>query len=75
MVLCGKIYISSGKMLESHLMEETTNDQSDKMFMLRYKNFDPRGCLPLPGAIYMYKNMKLVTNGQSDKAFLLTSIC
>ena len=44
-------------------------------------------CLPLPGAIYMWKNMKkmciksdfkdivlkLATNGQNDKGFLLTS--
>ena len=44
-------------------------------------------CLPPPGAIYMWKNMKitciksdfkgivlkLATNGQSDKGFLLTS--
>ena len=38
-------------------------------------------CLPLPGAICMWKNMKncvdivlkLATNGQSDKGFLLTS--
>ena len=38
-------------------------------------------CLPLPGAIYMWKNkkkhveiiLKLATNGQSDKGFLLTS--
>ena len=33
MLLYGKIYISSGKMLDSHLIEET-NDQSDKRFML-----------------------------------------
>ena len=40
----------------------------------------PIYCLPLPGAIYMWKNMKkhlgivlkLATNGQSDKGFLLT---
>ena len=38
-------------------------------------------CLPLPGAIYMWKNMKkhveivlkFATDGQSDKGFLLTS--
>ena len=45
------------------------------------------GCLPLPGAIYIWKNthkkngkksevkeifFKLATNGQNDKEFLLT---
>ena len=50
-----------------------------------HQNFVPivlsQTCLPLPGAIYMWKNMKkcveivlkLATNGQSDKGFLLTS--
>ena len=47
----------------------------------------PMGCLPLPGAIYVWKKhikngkksdfkeifFKLSTNGQSDKEFLLTS--
>ena len=47
----------------------------------------PMGCLPLPGAIYMWKKhikmvkksdfkeivFKLATNGQCDKEFLLTS--
>ena len=51
------------------------------------KFLSPMGCLPLPGAIYMWKNthkktlkktsrrffLKLSTNGQSDKEFLLTS--
>ena len=45
------------------------------------KILSPICCLPLPGAIYMWKNMKkrveialkLATNGQSDKGFLLTS--
>ena len=51
------------------------------------KILSPIYCLPLPGAIYMWKNMKkkciksdfkkivlkLATNGQSDKGFLLTS--
>ena len=53
------------------------------------KIVSPMCCLPLPGAIYMWKNMKkkktclnsdfkeivlkLATNGQSDKGFLLTS--
>ena len=52
------------------------------------KFLSPMGCLPLPGAIYMWKRthikngkksdfkkifFKLSTNGQSDKEFLLTS--
>ena len=50
------------------------------------KFFSPICCLPLPGAIYMWKTcktciksdykeivLKLATNGQSDKGFLLTS--
>ena len=46
------------------------------------KILSPICCLPLPGAMYIWKNMKkhaeivlkLATNGQSDKGFLLTSI-
>ena len=45
------------------------------------KILSPICCLPLPGPIYMWKNVKkrveivleLATNGQSDKGFLLTS--
>ena len=63
-----------------------TNDQSDKMFLLTSK-FRPQVVVsPFPGAIYMYKIMKknciksdfkeiflkLATNDQSDKMFLLT---
>ena len=65
----------------------TTNDRSDKTFLLTSKCFVPKGCLPLPQVLYMYKSMKKIciksdfseiflkpaTNGQSDKAFLLTS--
>ena len=46
-----------------------------------FKILSPVCCLPLPRAIYMWKNMKkrveivlkLATNGQSDKGFLLIS--
>ena len=52
-----------------------------------FKILSPMGCFPLPGAIYMWKNikktcinsdfkemvLKLATNGQSNKAFRLTS--
>ena len=56
--------------------ELATNDQNDKAFLLT-SGF----CVPLPWAIYMWKNMKksveivlkLAANGQSDKGFLLTS--
>ena len=58
----------------------TTNDRSHKMFLLTSNFLSPRDCLPLPGAIYMYKRMKkreivlkLATNGQCNKALLLTS--
>ena len=45
------------------------------------KILSPMCCLPLPRAIYMWKSikkhveivLKLATNGQSDKGFLLTS--
>ena len=39
-----------GKLLESHIMEETySNDQSDKRFMF-IKNSDPKGLsAPVPG--------------------------
>ena len=65
----------------------TTNDRSDKMFLLTSK-FHPQGVVcPCPGAIYMYKIMKknciksdfkeiflkLVANDGSDKRSLLTS--
>ena len=54
-----------------------TNDQNDKAFFVDIKILTPGVCLPLPGAIYMWKNMKkhieivlkLATNGQSDKGF------
>ena len=88
MLLYRKIYISSGKMLESHLMEETYNKRPEwQKVHVDIKLLTPRGCLPLPEAIYSrikaWKNvykirlkeilLKLATNGQSDKAFLLTS--
>ena len=52
-----------------------------------HQNFVPNDCLPLPGAIYIWLNMKKMytksdfkaiclkpaTNGQSDMGFLLTS--
>ena len=46
-----------------------------------HQNFVPMFCLSLPGAIYMWKNLKkhvevvlkLAANGQSDKGFLSTS--
>ena len=64
-----------------------TNVQSDKAFLLASKFWPQCVVCPLPGAIYMWKNMKktciksdfkeivlkLATNGQSDKGFLLTS--
>ena len=78
MLLYGKIYISSGKMLESHLKWQklTINEQN-----VDIKILSPRGCLSLPLG-YIHKNMKkiyiisdfkeiffkLATNGQSDKA-------
>ena len=49
-----------------------------------HQNFFPKGCLPCPGATYRWKNkkicikskmicLKLPTDGQNDKGFLLTS--
>ena len=62
----------------------TTNDQSDKKFLLSVdiKVLSPRGCLLLPGALYVYKSMKKKIciksskrffEMQSDKVLLLTS--
>ena len=86
MLLYGKINIPLGKMLESHLMEETYNKWPEwQKIYVDIKVLTLRGCLLLPrGYIYMYKNMKkfvsnqrdflkVATNGQSNKAFLLTS--
>ena len=60
------------------------NGQSDKGFLLTSKVCSQGVVCPCPGAIYMYKIiknvsdfeefiLKLATNGQSDKGFLLTS--
>ena len=55
-----------GKLLESHLMEETYSDKKVLLFMFTvYKNSDPK--------ISKLFFFKLATNGQSDMAFLLTS--
>ena len=55
-----------GKLLESHLMEETYSDKKVLLFMFTvYKNSDPR--------FQSFFFFKLATNGQSDLAFLLTS--
>ena len=52
MLLYGKIYISSGKMYVISLKILTTNDRSDKMFLLTSK-FCPQGVVcPYPEAIY-----------------------
>ena len=65
----------------------TTNGQSDKAFLLTSEFCPQRVVCPCPGAIYMWKNikkmcitsefkeicLKLVTNGQNNKSFLLTS--
>ena len=88
MILNWQIYISSGKMLESHLIEETRkNDQSDKKVSVDIKIVSPRGCVPLPRGYIMYTSMKhmykirvqrdfafeFATDGRSDKAILLTT--
>ena len=39
------------------VLKLATNGQSDKDFLLTSK-LSPRGCLPQPGAIYMYKMIK-----------------
>ena len=36
--------------------ELATNDQNDKAFFVDIKILTPGVCLPLPGAIYMWKN-------------------
>ena len=76
------------KLLESHLMEETYSKWPEWQKVYVYvKILTPRGCLPMPqGYIHVYKHeklcirsgfkdifLKLAINGQSDKAFLLTS--
>ena len=75
-----------GKLLESHLMVETYSKWPEwRTVYVFYKNSDPKG-LSAPGlytCIKRRKNMyevrlqrnilKLQTNGQSDKTFLLTS--
>ena len=46
-------------LLESHLLEETYSKWPEWHEVYVYiKNLTPGGCLPLPRAIYMYKNMK-----------------
>ena len=75
-------------LLESHLMEETYSKWPVTWGICLYKNSDPRGLSTPALGLYTYikKNMKilykirvqdiflkLVTNGQSDKALLLTS--
>ena len=73
------------KLLESHLMEDTCS-KWPKVYV-KIKILTPGGCLPLPrGYIHVQKQakiciksdfkdifLKLATNGQSDKTFLLTS--
>ena len=48
-----------GKLLESHLMEEICSKWPEWQKVYVYiKLLTPRGCLPCPRAIHMYKNMK-----------------
>ena len=78
------MYIKSD--FKAVVVKPATNGQSDKGFLLTSK-VCPQGVVcPCPGAIYVYKSLKmciksdfeeiilkLATNGQSDKGFLLTS--
>ena len=46
--------------LQRAFFKRATNDRSDKMFLLTSK-FYPQGVVsPCPGAIYMYKIMKII---------------
>ena len=55
--------------LQRDVLKLTTNDQSDKMFLLTSK-FRPQGVVsPCPRAIYMYKIVKNVLNQTSKTCF------
>ena len=77
-----------GKLLESHLMEETYSKWQVAKGLCLYKNSDPKGLsAPAQGGYILVEKheklciksglkvmfLKLATNGQSDKDFLLTS--
>ena len=59
-----------GKLLESHLMEETYSKWPEWQKVYHSEKFWLRGVdCPCPGAIYMYKNRKNYVQNQTSKIF------